>query len=97
MLALLAQASARHDHESQSVKGKWGSGVFSRRGEVARAAVIRALAETHVELALIHPLREGNGRLAPVLSTLMALQAGLQVLDFSVIAVEKKKEYFTAV
>ncbi len=36
MLASLAQASARHDNESQSVKGEWGSGVFSRRGEVAK-------------------------------------------------------------
>ena len=35
MLASLAQASARHDNESQSVKGKWGSGVFSRRGQQA--------------------------------------------------------------
>ena len=31
-----------------------------------RAAVIRALAETHVELVLIHPFRDGNGRLARV-------------------------------
>ncbi len=62
-----------------------------------RAAVIRALAETHGELVLIHPFREGNGWVARVLSTLMALQAGLPLLDFSVIAVEKKKEYFAAV
>ncbi|TAK86063.1 MAG: hypothetical protein EPO20_09750 [Betaproteobacteria bacterium] len=32
-----------------------------------------ALAETHVELVLIHPFREGNGRIARALSTLMAL------------------------
>ncbi len=62
-----------------------------------RAAVIRALAETHVELVLIHPFRDGNGRLARVLSTLMALQAGLPLLDFSVIAEAKKQEYFAAV
>jgi cell filamentation protein len=62
-----------------------------------RAEVIRALAETHVELVLIHPFRDGNGRLARVLSTLMALQAGLPLLDFSMIAGDKKKEYFTAV
>jgi len=62
-----------------------------------RVAVIRALAETHVELVLIHPFRDGNGRLARVLSTLMALQAGLPLLDFSVIAGEKRKEYFAAV
>lgn len=58
----------------------------------SRAEVIRALAETHVELVLIHPFREGNGRLARVLSILMALQAGLPLLDFSLIAEEIKQE-----
>lgn len=62
-----------------------------------RADVVHALAETHVELVLIHPFREGNGRLARVLSTLMALQAGLPLLDFSLIAGEKKEVYFAAV
>ncbi|MDX1411715.1 MAG: Fic family protein [Nitrospirales bacterium] len=59
--------------------------------------VSKALAIVHVELVLIHPFREGNGRVARLLSTLMALQAGLPLLDFSVIAGERKKEYFTAV
>lgn len=55
------------------------------------------MAETHTELVLIHPFREGNGRVARVLSTLMALQAGMPLLDFSSIAEEKKQNYFTAV
>lgn len=50
-----------------------------------------------MELVLIHPFREGNGRAARVLSILMALQAGLPLLDFSSIAEEKKPEYFAAV
>lgn len=62
-----------------------------------RADVVRALAETHVELVLIHPFREGNGRLARILSTLMALQAGLPLLDFGLIAGERKETYFVAV
>lgn len=62
-----------------------------------RAAIARALAETHVELVLIHPFREGNGRAARILSILMALQAGLPPLNFSAIAEEKKQEYFDAV
>ncbi len=62
-----------------------------------RAEVIRALAETHVELVLIHPFREGNGRAARILSTLMALQAGIPLLDFSPITGEGKETYFTAV
>lgn len=62
-----------------------------------RDEVVRALAETHVELVLIHPFRDGNGRVARVLSTLMALQAGFPLLDFSTIAGEKKGGYFAAV
>lgn len=47
------------------------------------AAIGMALAEVHAELILVHPFREGNGRLARVLAVLMALQAGLPPLDFS--------------
>lgn len=62
-----------------------------------REEVVRALAEAHVELVLIHPFREGNGRGSRVLSTLMALQAGLPLLDFSLIAGDGKEGYFAAV
>jgi cell filamentation protein len=62
-----------------------------------RAEIIRALAETHVELVLIHPFREGNGRVARVLSTLMALQEGLPPLNFSLIAGVKMEAYFAAI
>ena len=47
------------------------------------AALALALAEVHAELILVHPFREGNGRLARLLALLMALQAGLPPLDFS--------------
>ena len=59
--------------------------------------VLQALAEVHVELVLIHPFREGNGRLARILSTLMASQAGLPVLNFKDITGRKRKEYFAAI
>ena len=62
-----------------------------------RAEVVRALAETHVELVLIHPFRDGNGRIARALSTLMALQAGLPLLDFSLIAGKSKNAYIAAI
>lgn len=39
--------------------------------------VAQRIAEVHAELLLIHPFREGNGRLARWLADLMALQAGL--------------------
>ncbi|MBI3599464.1 MAG: Fic family protein [Nitrospinae bacterium] len=59
--------------------------------------VIQALAEVHVELVLIHPFREGNGRVARILSTIMASQAGLPILDFTDITGRKRKEYFSAI
>jgi cell filamentation protein len=59
--------------------------------------VAAALAEVHVELVLIHPFREGNGRIARLLSVLMALQDGLPPLDFSEIQGVRKEEYFAAV
>lgn len=59
--------------------------------------VVAALAEVHVELLLIHPFLEGNGRIARLLSVLMALQAGLPPLDFSELQGAKREEYFAAV
>jgi len=44
--------------------------------------VAMALAVVHVEFILIHPFREGNGRIGRLLAVLMALQAGLPPLDF---------------
>jgi cell filamentation protein len=44
-----------------------------------------ALAIIHVEFILIHPFREGNGRIGRMLSVLMALQAGKPPLNFSAI------------
>lgn len=59
--------------------------------------VLEALAITHCELVLIHPFREGNGRLSRLLSQLMALQAGLPLLNFSSIKGKQRKAYFAAV
>src|SRR4051812_3109480 len=51
------------------------------------------LAEVHGELILIHPFRDGNGRLARLLSFLMALQAGLPMLDFDPLLGRGKHRY----
>ena len=59
--------------------------------------VARALAEIHVELILIYPFPEGNGRTARILAALMASQAGLPILNFSDIAGRKKSGYFSAI
>lgn len=56
-----------------------------------------ALAITHCELVLIHPFREGNGRVSRLVSTLMALQAGLPLLNFSIIKGKQREAYFAAV
>jgi len=75
-------------------------GVLSRRTPCRverRQEIAKALAETHVELVLIHPFRDGNGRIARALSILMALQAGLPLLDFSPIAGKRRTEYFAAI
>ncbi len=63
----------------------------------SEGAIAQAIAEVHVEFILIHPFREGNGRLARILSNLMALQAGLPLLDFGGIKGKKREEYFAAV
>ena len=57
----------------------------------------RALAVVHTELMLIHPFREGNGRVGRLLAILMALQAGLPPLNFGVIRGRERQEYFAAV
>jgi cell filamentation protein len=51
-----------------------------RPGKVSDIA--RRIAEVHAELLLVHPFREGNGRLARWLADLMALQANLPAPDY---------------
>lgn len=61
------------------------------------ANLAAALAEVHVELVLIHPFREGNGRVARILAVLMGLQAGLPALFFDKLSGRKRQLYFAAV
>ncbi len=51
----------------------------------------------HAELALIHPFRDGNGRVARLLATLMALQAELPPLDFGGLKGSRRKAYYAAI
>lgn len=46
-------------------------------------ALIEAIATTHVEFILIHPFREGNGRVSRLLADVMAVQSGREPLDYS--------------
>ena len=59
--------------------------------------VVKAITLVHTELMLIHPFREGNGRVGRLLAVLMGLQAGLPPLDFGNIKGRKRQEYFAAV
>lgn len=57
---------------------------------MTKSQLIEAMAICHVEF-IIHPYREGNGRLGRLLVTVMALQANMPLLDFSSIDKEKEK------
>lgn len=53
--------------------------------EMGEKELAEAIAACHIEFIIIHPFREGNGRLGRLLATIMALQAGMPPLDFSII------------
>lgn len=59
-------------------------------------AMAEAIAVTHVEFILIHPFREGNGRLSRLLADVMAVQADREPLDYSSWD-EDKPAYFGAI
>lgn len=65
--------------------------------ETDKSIVAASLAEVHAELILVHPFRDGNGRLARLLAMLMALQADLPPLDFSPIVGRGKRAYIAAI
>ena len=63
-------------------------------------AVCMAVAQVHADLLLIHPFRDGNGRLARWLADMMFTQAGLPLPDYDFGGREAKKlrdEYLRAV
>jgi cell filamentation protein len=77
-----------------------GKGMLRRHtpcGDAADVTVARSLAEVHAELILIHPFRDGNGRLARLVSALMASQAGLLSLNFSALAGGGRRTYVQAI
>jgi cell filamentation protein len=76
------------------------SGALSQHTPCRKANyvdVARALAEVHAELIIVHPFREGNGRLARLLALLMALQAGLPPLNFSPLTGRGKRAYIAGI
>lgn len=72
---------------------------LSRSGELknlTRPELVSYLAECHVEFSLIHPFREGNGRLSRLLFDMLSVLAGKGVLDYSLWD-EHKIFYFKAI
>lgn len=58
--------------------------------------LVTAIAQVHVEFILLHPFREGNGRMSRLLADVMAAQAGKEPLDYS--AWDQDREgYFRAI
>lgn len=55
--------------------------------------IMEAIAVTHVELILIHPFREGNGRLSRLLADVMAVQ-GTQAAGLSKLGAKQSRIYF---
>lgn len=55
-----------------------------------------AVAIVHVELILIHPFRDGNGRISRFLADVMMAQAGYPALDYSCWD-QNKTDYFAAI
>lgn len=60
--------------------------------------LVTAIARVHAELVLVHPFREGNGRLSRWVADLMALQAGYPPLEwgFDWDLVRRRELYFAA-
>lgn len=69
------------------------SGVLKN---LTRPELVSYLAECHVEFILIHPFREGNGRLSRLLFDMLSVLAGKGVLDYSLWD-EHKIFYFKAI
>jgi cell filamentation protein len=58
--------------------------------------VAEKVARVHAELVLIHPFREGNGRLARWIADLMTMQAGLPPPQYDLKLKESKLTYYAA-
>ena len=84
-------------HLIPGLMSKLDRGVLARFTPCQEPEVAEALAAVHAELILIHPFRDGNGRLARLLALLMGLQAGLPPLDFSPLDGRGKKRYIAAI
>jgi cell filamentation protein len=61
---------------------------------MTRTELIHFLAQSHVEFILIHPFREGNGRISRLLIDVMCQKAGIGLLDYRLW--EENKDFYIA-
>jgi len=59
--------------------------------------IVEALAKVHVEFILLHPFREGNGRIGRMIVALMAAQGGFPIPNFRMLEGDGRNAYFAAV
>lgn len=69
---------------------------FTPCDQMDQPALVEAIAITHVEFILVHPFREGNGRLGRLLADVMTMQARRSPLDYQVWD-ENREAYFSAI
>ncbi|GAA4820439.1 hypothetical protein GCM10011365_08460 [Marinicella pacifica] len=69
---------------------------FSELQNLDSQALVSYMAETHVEFILIHPFREGNGRLSRLILDVIAVKAGYYPMDYSLWD-ENKDYYFKSI
>ena len=79
----------------EEFEGKYLS-RYTPCNEMSDEQLLDALAVVHIEFILIHPFREGNGRMGRLLATIMALQAGKPPLNFTFMA-EHMDVYINAI
>ena len=69
---------------------------FSSLDRFTDEELIQHIAQSHVEFILIHPVRDGNGRLSRLLIDMMTYKAGLGLQDYSLWD-ENKEFYFRSI
>ncbi|AQM19541.1 Fic/DOC family protein [Vibrio anguillarum] len=67
---------------------------FESIPEMGKEEFVSYLARSHIEFILIHPFREGNGRISRLLMDVMCNKAGLGLLDYSLW--DKHKDFYIA-
>ena len=65
---------------------------FNQISLLDERALVSFLARSHVEFILIHPFREGNGRISRLLMDVMCSEANRGPLDYSLF--ERHKEFY---